>query len=316
MLANQRILLRAAERIHRIWCGLRAAPVSSCFPKPSGPTARRCCARFICADSRGWTPAASFLQDRLERAVSRCSERFWKSAGSLASRAAMSSSRRPGDLSRSGCPGRRVQRCLDRRAKPDVSVTTEPIVLEEIGLGPFEIRLHWDRIGDRHPYEVVALDPNPARESSDTTHPHVKDEQLCEGDGRPPIERALRAAGCSTSFNREPNPLHLQLRQRLRFAVGMGRIPCSDCGDIVSDDDRYDCDRCDDTLCRDCLISCARCDELCCQACTELLSRVRGTDLFGLPAGLRRLRTSLVRRLSFRNRPLRGVPGGTTCGIS
>ena len=125
------------------------------------------------------------LKDRLERALERCSDRLQEISRQVSGSAGC-------------CPPQTVREIFgDLVALSDefegvtidasnqtLSVTTEPIVLEEIDLGPFEIRLHWDRIGERRPYEVVALEPNPAGESSDTTHPHVKGEQLCEGDGR------------------------------------------------------------------------------------------------------------------------------------
>jgi hypothetical protein len=156
------------------------------------------------------------------------------------------------------------------RSNQTLSVTTEPIILEEIDLGPFEIRLHWDRIGERRPYEVVALEPNPAGESSEITHPHVKGEQLCEGDGRLSIDRALRAGRLLDFF---------QIVSRILDTYNSGSAyvslshwngsPCADCGDTVCDDDQYTCDRCGDLLCRECLTSCARCEMLCCHSCTN-----------------------------------------------
>ncbi len=107
-----------------------------------------------------------------------------------------------------------------------MSVTTEAIVLENIELGTFEVRLHWKRIGERRCYEVVAREPNPAGESSETTHPHVRGEQLCEGDGRasdrsfPPIRTADGLLP-----DREPNSGHVQRGQRLRPSLGLERQP-------------------------------------------------------------------------------------------
>src|ERR1700732_4445519 len=135
---------------------------------------------------------------------------------------------------------------------------------KEIDLGPFEIRLYWDRIGDRRTYEVIALEPNPAGESRETVHPHVRGEQLCEGDGRASIDRALRAGRLLDFF---------QIVSRILATYNSGSAcptlsdckgcPCADCGDVVCEDDAYGCDRCSDSLCRECLSSCVRCDSLC-----------------------------------------------------
>src|SRR5690606_20967014 len=74
-----------------------------------------------------------------------------------------------------------------------LSVTTEPITLEGVYLGPFRIELDVDDLaaGECADYRVIALEPNPAASNCDVTHPHIQDEQLCEGEGRPLIRRAL-----------------------------------------------------------------------------------------------------------------------------
>ena len=66
-----------------------------------------------------------------------------------------------------------------------LSVVTQPIELEGVHLGDFEIRLHIPSLSEaRHSgaYSVVALDPHPASANESVTHPHVSDERLCEGD--------------------------------------------------------------------------------------------------------------------------------------
>ena len=72
-----------------------------------------------------------------------------------------------------------------------VSVTTEPIVLEGIALGRFQIRLDLKQFPEAQEYAVVALEPNPASSDSNITHPHVNDEALCAGDGLRAIRSAL-----------------------------------------------------------------------------------------------------------------------------
>ena len=64
-----------------------------------------------------------------------------------------------------------------------LAVTTEPITLDGIYLGPFQIRLDLQHLGEAQPYSVVALEPHPAAGRDDITHPHVSDETLCEGEG-------------------------------------------------------------------------------------------------------------------------------------
>ena len=42
------------------------------------------------------------------------------------------------------------------------ALTTEPIELAGVELGPFEIRLEWTTTGDEPAYRVIAKDPHPA----------------------------------------------------------------------------------------------------------------------------------------------------------
>ena len=70
----------------------------------------------------------------------------------------------------------------------------EPITLEDVYLGEFEIRLDVFRLSElssRIPYTVIALHPHPASSSDDVTHPHVSGRHLCEGDGSAAIRAAL-----------------------------------------------------------------------------------------------------------------------------
>lgn len=78
-----------------------------------------------------------------------------------------------------------------------VSVVTKPVTLHGIALGRFQLELYVDRLADRQDasaVDCVALDPNPAATSEDTTHPHVRDNVLCAGDATIPIVSALGAA--------------------------------------------------------------------------------------------------------------------------
>ena len=111
---------------------------------------------------RNWTHAAAVLEDRLngpfERAPTACRKSADKSPAPEGSRL-LKPSARSSKISitlSDEFEGVRVD-----GANQTLSITTEPIVLEEIDLGPFEIRLHWDRISERRPYEVVALRTQP-----------------------------------------------------------------------------------------------------------------------------------------------------------
>jgi hypothetical protein len=151
-----------------------------------------------------------------------------------------------------------------------LSVTTEPIVLEGVYLGPFEIQLQWARANnDGDPaYRVIAKDAHPAESRENVTHPHVMDEILCEGDGKHGIRRALSegrlldfftlVAGVLRTYNPESPFVELAL---------WSGSNCSDCGALVDEDYSYSCQKCGDTICGECETVCGGCDDSCCSGC-------------------------------------------------
>lgn len=156
------------------------------------------------------------------------------------------------------------------RHNHQLTVTTDEIVLDDLHLGPFAIVLECDHLGNASPYRVEATDANPASGNSQTTHPHVQSDTLCEGEGRVPIERALRQGRLFDFF--------LIVRQILgSYNSGSAYVQiddwngltCQDCGTTVDADDRDTCFRCGSDLCSDCSYGCQRCAERFCNGCTE-----------------------------------------------
>jgi hypothetical protein len=268
---NQKQLLRAADRISSHLHGLRAVPLPVDLPDGDWNQCQSLMHQIDLCTARNWSHAAAQLSHCLEHALERCRNRLQEitlqvsGAGQLLPPQTIRDVF--GDLV---ALSDEFEGVTVDASNQTLSVTTAPIVLEEIDLGPFVIRLHWDRIGDRRPYEVVALEPNPAGEAADTTHPHVRGEQLCEGDGRAPIDRALRAGRLLDFFQIVSRILDTYNSDSAYVSLSnWNGSPCADCGDSVCDDDHYACDRCGDLLCRDCLSSCARCDAFCCNSCTN-----------------------------------------------
>lgn len=152
----------------------------------------------------------------------------------------------------------------------ELSVTTEPITLDEIELGPFQIRLHLDRLGNDMPYSVTALEPNPAASCSETTHPHVNAERLCPGEGRAAINAALAEGRFCDFFTIVDRILHT-------YAVGSAYVEldqwhgihCNDCDSTVDEEDACTCANCEERLCGDCLVNCGGCGDGYCSGCID-----------------------------------------------
>ena len=152
-----------------------------------------------------------------------------------------------------------------------LSITTEPITLNDIPLGPFEIQLAIDQISKLYsdaPYWIIALEPNPAGSNEDVTHPHVSSERLCEGDGHVAIRSAIEHGRFCDFFTMAINILQTYNPDSPYISLDDWEgASCYDCGSIVSDDDRYYCEYCDRDYCSECSTYCQKCDTTVCLGC-------------------------------------------------
>ena len=157
-----------------------------------------------------------------------------------------------------------------------VGVTTEPIELEGVLLGPFKIELELKYLGQSQPYRVIATDPQPAVSCDSTTHPHVQSETLCEGDGHQPIKRALADGRLYDFFLIVRQILQTYNPDSAYIRIGdWFGVECGDCGANVDEDDTCPCDRCGRRTCSDCSCGCDDCDESFCHDCTSICEGCR-----------------------------------------
>ncbi len=150
-------------------------------------------------------------------------------------------------------------------------VSTEPIELEGVFLGDFEIQLHVPSLTDMRNaniYRIVALDPHPASSNDAVTHPHVSDERLCAGDAWAAITAAL-AAGRICDFFMLVNSVLTYYNVGSPFVSleNWHGTACYQCGYVTSD--VYWCDCCENDVCSECCSSCNRCGEATCTGCLE-----------------------------------------------
>lgn len=157
------------------------------------------------------------------------------------------------------------------RQRQTLSVVVGPVELEGIRLGRFEIILQCDRLAERRPYEVVALTPNPASVDQQVTHPHVRGNLLCEGEGTPLIRLALDQGRLFDFFELVARVLDtynpMAAHVSLTFWYG---FTCADCGDYRLTDAMSRCTHCREVFCRDCMTSCLGCGSDCCARCRGL----------------------------------------------
>ncbi|WP_417849457.1 hypothetical protein [Thalassoglobus sp.] len=158
---------------------------------------------------------------------------------------------------------------IDRVLK-EVVVGTEPIVLEGIDLGRFQIRLSLKRVGVQGSFGVTPLDPNPSSPDDNVSHPHVQGDSLCPGEGTQAINNAL-AAGRLTDFFLTVRQILLTYNSSSAYVslCDWHGVACGACGDMVNRDDCRDCERCQESLCDSCSRHCQGCEVTLCNECSE-----------------------------------------------
>jgi hypothetical protein len=165
-----------------------------------------------------------------------------------------------------------------------VAAATEPVTLEGVALGAFEVRLCWDALGQGAgvgSFEVVALDPNPAAGDERVTHPHVRSRRLCAGDAEAALGQALTEGRLADAFclvravlvHYNADSPHVRLDE-------WGGSECHDCGRTVGDDEQSACAGCEEDVCDDCLSRCPACGGDFCGDCLSGCA-VCGADCCG-----------------------------------
>ena len=153
-----------------------------------------------------------------------------------------------------------------------VSIVSEPITLEGIGLGRFRIEISIEAISRRRRggdcLTATALDPNPAAANDEVTHPHVQGGQVCLGDGSPLFHAALKEGRLYDAFVVVTQVLKTYNEGSPYISLDRwnGRT-CEQCDDVVREDDLYTCQACDNQICSSCAHTCADCQESYCRGC-------------------------------------------------
>jgi hypothetical protein len=154
-----------------------------------------------------------------------------------------------------------------------VSVITDPITLDGIALGRFQIHLDLTLMGSRRAdssqISAIALDPNSATRDDSVTHPHVQSETICFGDGASAVNAAISEGRLYDVFSIVNAVLHTYNdgSPYISLESWYGQR-CEDCDDIV-DGDMTSCQRCDRQMCSDCQGSCNDCEDSYCCRCLE-----------------------------------------------
>ncbi len=268
---QRRWALRTAVKIHEHLLGPARRPPLSDLPQAAWDELHRTAERLRYAQRQGWHVAAQSLCDDLHYMSGSIQRHLEMFREQLPARSALQQVAPPSEIAADLQALEQEFEDVELHLKEHrVSVVTAPIVLEDVELGRFRIVLRWDRIGLAHAYEVIAEEERAAEGNSDVTHPHVRDQSLCEGDGAAAVKAALSSGRLLDFFvlvrqilgTYNPGSAHVSL------SSWNGGASCQGCGTSLSEDDYSTCERCSDVVCSDCSNGCCGCQRYVCNECT------------------------------------------------
>ena len=108
---------------------------------------------------------------------------------------------------------------------------------------------------------MIALEPNPSANNEEVTHPHVQNQELCEGEGILPIRHALQHGRLGDFFQIVSQILHTYNPGSAYVSLGdWDGVSCAACGYTVAEDERTSCWATSDIVCYECAVTCPDCD--------------------------------------------------------
>ena len=158
--------------------------------------------------------------------------------------------------------------CSDSGRGPVISITTDSIEFEGIHLGEFTVHLELDMIDNQrvHAYHVEAVNPNSAVGDESVTHPHVRNGDMCEGDGDAAIRAALEQGRICDFFKLVFAVLYNYNQDGPFISMdNWSGAPCCNCGDYQNE--LFCCPECEQYVCDDCMTYCRECNNSICIEC-------------------------------------------------
>jgi hypothetical protein len=259
---------RAALQIHGHISSASLATELAALPEQDWEELRRISARLQYVTARRWRTASQRVIEDLDYSIARFTKELERVRQQLPSKLFVIATPREILADLATLEEEFEELTLDLKER-SLSARTEPIELDGLYLGPFQIVLHWDQI-QRRAYEVIATDPCPAEGSEDVVHPHVRDGLLCEGEGAASIKAALAQGRLLDFFTLVRQILRTYNAESAYVALDRWHgVNCRDCGFRMPLDEHGNCERCNDPLCSDCSTHCQSCDCYVCSGCSR-----------------------------------------------
>lgn len=265
----RRHAVRLASRIHEHLLGPAHARRLPPLPQATWQNVCQLCQRFEHVSQRGWHTAAKTLQYDVFYSVGRLQRELedLQSQSFLDHTPDLVASPRDimGDLLALRDEFDEFQIDFEEGT---LTAVTDPIIFDRHDLGSFQIVLHWAQIGKSRPYFTVPSDPYRPEGDADVSHPHVREDVLCEGEGAASIRAALRSGRLLDFFTLVRQILETYNADSAYVTLDRwSGVACRDCAFRMSTEDHGTCERCDAPLCEDCMSHCLGCDQYVCSGC-------------------------------------------------
>jgi hypothetical protein len=271
MTASRQELVRASARIREQLVSSASGNIAVSLPYYDWQDCMTVAELLQRICGRGWQVAARDVQDRLATRIHRLQSALQQIVCELkASPAPFVASQR--EIFEDLIALETEFNALDVDLKEkQISVITSPITLEDVYLGSFQIILNWSYLGGPRPYRVVPTDTDSGAQSrSETPHPHVDGDSLCEGEAKFPIRQALKQGRLFDFFTIVRQTLQTYNSDSAYVQLSdWNGTRCSDCDYVVEEEDRYGCGRCGTSICSECCRRCNGCDCYLCAQCVE-----------------------------------------------
>lgn len=267
----RRQAIRAAARIHEHLMGPARLVPLPVLPRATWQEVTRQVERFELSRRKGWHAAGRSLQVDLSYSVRRLMRELDQFLTEVPTGQRGRHMASPRDIvaDLEALP-REFEEVLIDLQERTITVATDPIRLEDLYLGPFQIELRWDRIGHTHPYHTCALEPHRPSHDDEVTHPHIRKDLLCEGEGMAAIKAALLEGRLLDFFSlvRQILGTYNEASAYMTLDRWSG-VSCIDCGYSMDPEDHGICERCDEGLCGECSTLCSECDRYVCGGCLQ-----------------------------------------------
>ena len=151
-----------------------------------------------------------------------------------------------------------------------LNVKIGPFKIQEIDFGEFLAEVSLKKVGIfnyDHSLKAFAISPKYPINDNIHTHPHIRNNNICIGNGRSLISKALFENRLFDTYSIINSVLNTYSDDPFLKIEAWTGISCNDCGEYYTDKDASQCDQCGKIYCPDCVTQCCSSSDYLCYNC-------------------------------------------------